>query len=54
MLDLATGRLERVPIDYPTDYHFVTWTSDGRIVATGSTIQTGFWKFSPIAAREDR
>jgi hypothetical protein len=44
-LDLATGRLEKAGFTYPTDFHFVTWTADGRVLASGMGVRSVLWKF---------
>ena len=51
ILTLATGAIERVPIDYETDFHFLTWSSDGRIVGSALGNQTKMWKFEKRPSR---
>jgi hypothetical protein len=34
-----------VPLKYDTDFHFLTWTADGRIVGAGLGMQAALWKF---------
>lgn len=45
LLDLKTGALTRVPLKYDTDFHYLTWTADGRIVGAGLGMQAALWKF---------
>ena len=45
VLDLATGRLARIPVNANVDFHFVTWTPDGQILGTALGLQTMLWKF---------
>ena len=45
ILDLRTGRLERVPTTYATDFHFASWAPDGRIIGTGLGMSAYLWKF---------
>ena len=45
LLDLPTGRLTRVPLDYDTDFHFASWSPAGRIIGVGLGMEAGLWKF---------
>ena len=47
VLDLQSGRLEKVPLDDPMDVHFVTWARNGSIIASGTLTQGALWKFVP-------
>jgi serine/threonine protein kinase len=44
-LDLASGRLERVKINHFTDFHFASWTADGKVLGGGSGVRSALWKF---------
>ncbi len=45
VLDLKTGQLTRVPVKYDTDFHYLTWEPDGRILAGGLGMHAALWKF---------
>ena len=45
VLDLRTGDIKRVPLQYDTDFHFTTWGADGRIIGGGLGTRAGLWKF---------
>jgi eukaryotic-like serine/threonine-protein kinase len=47
ILDLATGKLTRVPLNYPFDVVMAKWASDGRILVEGSSIKAHIWRFRP-------
>lgn len=43
-LDLKTGRLDLIPVDYSGDIWFPGWTPDGKIVATGVQYTFSLWQ----------
>jgi hypothetical protein len=47
IVDLKTGRLSRIPLDYLGDCRFVTWLPDGQILASMAEIRSSIWKFTP-------
>jgi len=47
IFDLATGKSARIPLDYTNDFHYMSWTSDGRIVAFAMGWRSSMWKFQP-------
>ncbi len=47
ILDLATGELNRVPVDYTGDQVMANWASDGRILALGLQFRGDLWRFRP-------
>lgn len=51
VLDLRTGRITKLELDSPTDFHWVTWASDGSVLGSGMAIQSALWKFTREAAR---
>lgn len=51
VLDLRTGRLTRLEVDNPTDFHWITWAADGSILGSGMGIRSALWKFTREAAR---
>ena len=54
LLDLPTGRLTRVPVDYDTDFHFASWSPAGRIIGTGLGMQAGLWRFEKTTRSDPR
>jgi hypothetical protein len=47
IFDLATGTSSRIPLDYTNDFHHMTWTPDGKIMATTLDWRSTIWKFTP-------
>jgi serine/threonine protein kinase len=47
IFDLATGKSARIPLDYTCDFHHMTWTPDGRIMAMTADWRATIWKFTP-------
>jgi len=47
LFDLATGKSARIPLDYISDFHHMTWTPDGRIMAMTADWRASIWKFTP-------
>ncbi len=47
ILDPATGKLNRVPVDYSGDKVIANWASDGRILALGLQLRGDLWRFRP-------
>ena len=45
ILTLASGAIERVPLDYDTDFHYVGWSPDGKILGSALGFQGKLWKF---------
>jgi hypothetical protein len=45
LLDPATGKLERIPVQYQGDVIRAGWTRDGRIVGLGLPLKAGLWRF---------
>jgi len=43
-VDLKTGRLNLIPVDYGGDIWFPGWTPDGKIVATGLEYSFSLWQ----------
>jgi len=48
ILDLASGKLTPVPLNYPFDAAVAIWARDGSILATGSPIRAHIWRFQPV------
>ena len=47
ILDPATGKLTRVPLDYEGDIIPPAWASDGRLLANGYPLKSALWRFRP-------
>jgi serine/threonine protein kinase len=47
ILDLATGELKGVPLNYLGDIDIPGWASDGRILATADPMRAHLWRFRP-------
>jgi tRNA A-37 threonylcarbamoyl transferase component Bud32 len=47
VLDLKTGAVNTLVERTPSDFHFVTWRSDGVPVAFGYRLDTKLWRFTP-------
>jgi len=51
VVDLATGRMTRIPVDFLGDFHFETWTPDGELVSWSHELRSTIWKMTQTAAR---
>jgi hypothetical protein len=47
VLDLATGKLQMVPIDYAGSPYYTEWGDTGKIVAGAQGWQSVMWRFRP-------
>jgi DNA-binding winged helix-turn-helix (wHTH) protein/Tol biopolymer transport system component len=47
ILDLASGKLTPIPLDYKGDVYAHGWTSDGHILAAGAPFISHIWRFRP-------
>jgi hypothetical protein len=45
VIDLATGRATRIPIDVRGDSFNMAWTADGQILAAVTGLESSLWKF---------
>ncbi|HLY60905.1 MAG TPA: protein kinase [Terriglobia bacterium] len=48
VLDVGSGRITSVPLNYTGDILLSGWTSDGRILAFGEPIRARIWRFRPV------
>jgi eukaryotic-like serine/threonine-protein kinase len=46
-LDLASGKLTIVPVNFTGDTFMYSWTDDGRILAFAEPMQSHLWRFRP-------
>ena len=44
VVDLATGRMTRIPVDFQGDFHFEGWTADGHLIAWAHELRSAIWK----------
>ena len=49
VVDLRTGKVERLAADDRTDFHYLTRAADGTPLGMGLGFQTTLWKFAPGA-----
>jgi eukaryotic-like serine/threonine-protein kinase len=47
IFDLATGKSERIPLDYTSDFHYMAWAPDGKVVALALGYHSKIWEFTP-------
>ena len=47
LIDLATGRMTRIPVDRPGDYRIMAWGPDGQVIAGSAALHATIWKFQP-------
>jgi hypothetical protein len=48
-IDIATGRITRIPSDNLSDYQSIGWTPDGQVMALKISLRATIWKFQPIS-----
>ena len=46
IFDLATGKSARIPLDYLSDFHHMSWTPDGKVMACALVWRSNMWKFT--------
>jgi len=47
IFDLATGKSQRIPLEYIGDFWRMSWTPDGKIVGEALGWNSTLWKFTP-------
>jgi hypothetical protein len=47
MVDMATGEIKEIPLNYSCDIMNISWAKDGRILAVVSPIRANIWRFRP-------
>ncbi|HEV2177691.1 MAG TPA: protein kinase [Terriglobia bacterium] len=50
IIDLATGKMTQIPLNYDGDIDYLGWTRNGRIMATTLPITSHIWRFRPVAS----
>jgi len=55
LVDIATGRITRIPASKLSDYEYPVWTADGHVMALQLGLQASIWKFrsAPKAVGRD-
>lgn len=48
VLDLESGKLDRIPLNFTGDVLGIGWQSDGRILSTGWPLKAALWRFRPV------
>jgi serine/threonine protein kinase len=48
-LDLRSGKLDRIPLNFTGDVMGLGWQSDGSIISTGWPLRAKLWRFRPTA-----
>ena len=51
LVDLATGRMRRIPVDLPVDCHYEGWTADGSVMAWTHEVRSSIWKMTQATGR---
>lgn len=46
IFDLATGKSTRIPLAYVSDFHHMSWTPDGKVMACALVWRSNMWKFT--------
>jgi len=47
IVDLVTGRVTRIPVDFRGDTFFMSWTPAGQVLAAMAGYHSSIWKFRP-------
>lgn len=50
IVNLSTGKMTRIPLNYAGDIFYPDWASDGNILATAQTMSAHIWRFRPVAS----
>jgi serine/threonine protein kinase/WD40 repeat protein len=48
IVDLSTGKMTRIPLNYAGDTLYPAWASDGSILVTAETMNAHIWRFRPL------
>jgi hypothetical protein len=49
VLDPATGRVQRIPLNFTGDILQSGWANDGRVLSLAEPMQAHIWRFRPVA-----
>jgi eukaryotic-like serine/threonine-protein kinase len=47
LVDLATGRMTQIPVDFQGDFHDLGWAPDGSVVGAPHETRSTIWKIQP-------
>jgi len=47
VVDLTTGRITQIPVDFLGDFHDVCWAPDGNVIGAAHEIRSTIWKIQP-------
>jgi hypothetical protein len=47
VVDLSSGRMTPIPVDFLGDFHSVSWTPDGNLVGAAYELRSTIWKMEP-------
>ncbi len=50
IMDLSSGAVTMIPLNYAGDTMVSSWTSSGRVLATATPIRAHIWHFKPVAS----
>jgi serine/threonine protein kinase len=48
VLDVASGKLTRIPLNFTGDTLMLGWSGDGRVLALGELMRAHIWRFRPV------
>ncbi|HKM89134.1 MAG TPA: protein kinase [Candidatus Acidoferrales bacterium] len=46
IFDLTTGKSRTIPLEYVSDFHHMSWTPDGKVIACALAWRSTMWKFT--------
>jgi hypothetical protein len=49
IIDIATGRIVRIPTDHQSDYRSMAWTPSGQVIALMNGLRATLWRFQPLS-----
>jgi hypothetical protein len=47
LIDLESGKMTKIPLDYLGDVHSAVWTADGKIMVAANEVRSSLWRFRP-------
>lgn len=52
VIDLTTGHMKRIRLDYLGDFYYLAWTADGQVTAAAFGLRSTLWKFRPQSRKD--
>jgi hypothetical protein len=49
IFDLGAGKSARIPLEYVSDFHHMSWTPDGKVMACALVWRSNMWKFTRVS-----